>query len=61
MEDGLEVFGCKACLADSAGGLLVVANGLRGGLPGGSLEGSLICTDDGALSSVEGERDEKRC
>ena len=59
MEDGLEVFGGSACLADSAGGLLAVANGLTGGRPGGSLEG-LICTD-GALSSVEGGRDEKRC
>ena len=56
MEDGLEVFGGRACLADSAGGLLAAANGLT---PGGSLEG-LICTD-GALSSVEGGRDEKRC
>ena len=37
MEDGLEVFGGRACLADSAGGLLPVANGLTGGRPGGSL------------------------
>ena len=59
MVDGLEVFGGRACLADSAGGLLPVANGLMEGRPGGSLEG-LICTD-GALSSVEGGRDEKRC
>ena len=59
MEIGLEVFGGRACLADSAGGLLPVANGLTGGRPGGSLVG-LICTD-GALSSVEGGRDEKRC
>ena len=58
MEDGLEVFGGRACLADSAGGLLVVANGLTEGRPGGCLEG-LICTD-GALSSVEGGRVETR-
>ena len=57
MEDGWEVFG--ACLADSAGGLLMVANGLTGGgRPEGSLEG-LICTDE-ALRSVEGEPLEPR-
>ena len=52
MEIGLVVFGGRACLADSAGGLLMVANGLMGGgRPGGSPEG-LICTD-GAPRSVE--------
>ena len=48
-----------ACLADSAGGLLMVANGLTGGgRPEGSLEGP-ICTD-GVLRSVEGEPLEPR-
>ena len=59
MEDGLEVFRGRICLADSAGGLLMVANGLTGGgRPGGSPEG-LICTD-GARRSVEGEPLEPR-